>query len=443
MAANDKEKPTGGRPRRKPSVTIDLPAEQVNQAPSEGEGEPAVPIPVSVAGGDQEQPRPGRPDNSDGDFAPNTTGIGGTPREMSGGWSLLAGAMIGALVVLMGGYLLLFTEILPAPGGAVGEDALAETERLATEIVVIQETLAANPTLDLSPFSDRLAALENAIAGLDGLQIAINNIQAGLDAADQERAAIVLDLIGVQREVVAAAAAAGDPQAAAQLGESITAIGDRLTALERAGPGGEVDALEALIEDLQADLAALTATTAVLATNAEGRDQTADAARVLAINNLRFAADRGDPFVAELSVLAELGVGQVALDRIAPIAETGVDSEAALALAFDELAFEILDATNQAGPEAGFWERLFGNARGIVTVRPTTAIEGDSAAAIVSRMQAALDAGDLSAALAERASLSEQGLEASADWAARVDLRLTVDAAITDLAIAIQQQIAE
>jgi hypothetical protein len=443
MATNDKEKPTGIRPRRQASVTIDLPADQVNQTPSEEDGEPTAPIPVSVASGDQEQPRAGRPDNSERDVAPSTTGEGGTPREISGGWSLLAGAVIGALVVLMGGYLLLFTEILPAPGGAIGEDALAETERLAAEIVVIQETLATNPTLDLDPFSDRLVALENTIAGLDGLRLAIDEMQAGLDAADQERAAIVVDLIGVQREAVAAAAAAGDPQAAAQLGESITAIGDRLTALERAGPGVEVGALEVLIEDLQADLAALTTTTAVLATNAEGRDQTADAARVLAINNLRFAADRGDPFVAELSVLAELGVGQVALDSIAPIAETGVDSEAALALAFDELAFEILDATNQAGPEAGFWERLFGNARDIVTVRPTTAIEGDSAAAIVSRMQAALDAGDLTAALTERASLSEQGLEASVDWAARVELRLTLDAAIAELAIAIQQQVAE
>jgi len=443
MAANDKEKPTGRRPRRKPSVTIDLPAEQVNQSSSDGEGEPVAPIPVSVAGGDQEQPRSGRPGNSDSEVVPNTTGVGGTPREISGGWSLLAGAVIGALVVLMGGYLLLFTEILPAPGGAAGEDALAETEQLAAEIAAIQEALATAPTPDLVAFSDRIAALENSIAGLDELHVAIDDIQAGLDAADQERAAIVLDLIGVQREAVAAAAAAGDPQAAAQLGESITAIGDRLTALERAGPGVEVGALEVLIEQLQAELAALTATTVVLAANAEERDQTADAARVLAINNLRLAADRGGPFAAELSVLAEFGAGQIALDSIAPLAETGVDSEAELVLAFDELAFEILDATNQAGPEAGFWERLFGNARGVVTVRPTTVIEGDSAAAIVSRMQAALDVRDFSAVLAEREALPEPGLEASADWAARVELRLTLDAAITDLAIAIQQQIAQ
>lgn len=442
MAANDKDKPTGRRPRRKPSVTIDLPAEQVNQTPSEGDGEPAAPIPVSVASGEQESPRSDRPDHSDSDFVSNATGVGG-PREISGGWSLLAGAVIGALVVLMGGYLLLFTEILPAPGGAVGEDALAETERLAEEIAVIQEALAATPALDMDPFSERIAALENTMAGLEGLQVAVNNLQAGLDVADQERAAIVLDLVGVQREAVAAAAAAGDPQAAAQLGESIAAIADRLTALERAGPGVEVGALEVLIVQIQADLAALTATTLVLAANAEERDRTADAARVLAINNLRLAADRGGPFVAELSVLAEFGVGQAALDRIAPIAETGVDSAAELVLAFDELAFEILDATNQAGPEAGFWERLFGNARGVVTVRPTTVIEGDSAAAIVSRMQAAIDAGDFSAALVERESLPEAGLEASADWADRVELRLTLDAAITELAIAIPQQIAE
>ncbi|MHA1560152.1 MAG: COG4223 family protein [Alphaproteobacteria bacterium] len=443
MAANDQEKPTGGRPRRKPSVTIDLPAEQVSEAPSGNEDDQAAPIPVSLAAGDQEPPRPNRPRNSDGDFVQNPVGAGSTPRQISSGWSLLAGAVMGALAVLMGGYLLLFTEILPAPGGAAGEDALAQTEQLAADIEVIQETLAANPAPDLTPFSDRLAALENAIAGLEELQIAINDIQTGLEAADQERAAIAVDLIGVQREAVAAAAAAGDPQAAAQLGESIATLGDRLTALERAGPGVEVGALEVLTEQLQAELATLAATTAVLAANAEERDQTADAARVLAINNLRLAADRGGPFVAELSVLAEFGIGQDALDNITPMAETGVDNEAELTLAFDELAFDILDATNQAGPDAGFWERLLGNARGVVTVRPTTAIEGDSAAAIVSRVQASLDAGDFSAALAERESLPETGLEASADWAARVEMRLTLDTAITDLANTIQQQIAE
>ena len=443
MAANDQEKPTGRRPRRKPSVTIDLSAEQVNEAPSGKGDDQAASIPVSLAAGDQEPPRLNRPGNSDGDIGQRPVGAAGAPRQISSGWSLLAGGVIGALVVLMGGYLLLFTEILPAPGGEAGEDALAQTELLATEIEVIQEALAVNPALDLSPFSDRLAILENTVGGLEELQVAIDNVQNGLEAADQERAAIAVDLIGVQREAVAAAAAAGDPQAAARLGEVIDTLGDRLTALERAGPGVEVEAFEVLAEQLQAELATLAATTAALAANAEARDQTADAARVLAINNLRLAADRGGPFVAELSVLAEFGVGQDALDNIAPMAETGVDNEAELTLAFAELAFDILDATNQAGPDASFWERLLGNARGVVTVRPTTAIEGDSAAAIVSRVQASLDAGDFSAALAERESLPESGLEASADWAARVERRLTLDTAITNLANAIQQQIAE
>lgn len=203
MAANDQEKPTRRRPRRKPSVTIDLPAGQVKETPSGKDDDRAAPIPVSVAGGDQKQPRPHATGNPDIDSVPGPVGAGVTPRQISSGWSLFAGAVIGALVVLMGGYLLLFTEVLPTPGDAVGEGALAETDRLAAEIELIQQALATDPAPpDLAPFSNRLAALESIIAGFDGLQVAINDIQNGLTVADQERAAIASDLLGLRKSVV-------------------------------------------------------------------------------------------------------------------------------------------------------------------------------------------------------------------------------------------------
>jgi len=305
---------------------------------------------------------------------------------------------------------------------------------------VLQGALSANPAQDLTPITLRLEVLENMIGGLRG---AIDDIQNGFAAADQERATIVADLFGLRQEIVAAAAAAGDPQAGAELGGNIAALGDRLTALEGAVPGVEFATLELLVEQLQTDLTTLNVATNELAANAEERDRTADAALVFAIDNLRFAADRGEPFATELAVLAEFGIEQGALAEITPMAESGVSGKAELAAAFDELAFDILDATNQAGPDAGFWERLFGNARGVVSFRPTAAIEGETTSAIVSRMQAAVDAGDFAAALAERMSLTDAAVEVSNDWAERVETRLNLDAAIDDLAIVIQRQIAE
>ena len=70
----------------------------------------------------------------------------------------------------------------------------------------------------------------------------------------------------------------------------------------------------------------------------------------------------------------------------------------------------------------------------LVTVRPTGPVAGNDPAAIVSRMQAAVDAGDLATALSERDGLPAAGKDASADWAAAAESRVTVDGLIARIA---------
>ena len=69
-----------------------------------------------------------------------------------------------------------------------------------------------------------------------------------------------------------------------------------------------------------------------------------------------------------------------------------------------------------------------------MTIRPAGPVEGDSPDAILSRMQAAVTEGDFAAALAEQRGLPEAALAASADWAAEVEARLAVEAALGALA---------
>jgi hypothetical protein len=152
------------------------------------------------------------------------------------------------------------------------------------------------------------------------------------------------------------------------------------------------------------------------------------------------AAGRGDAFSDELAILAQLGVDGAAIDALDEVAVTGVSSRAELAAAFGETAEAILTATAETDPEAGFWDRLWDNARGIVTVTPTVPVEGDTPAAILSRMQAAVDAGDLDTALEERLGLPEAGLAASAEWAADADARIALDAAVAELGAAVQRR---
>lgn len=437
-AEDDQSKPTPPKPRRKRSVTIDLPPGEAREEAA-ANAEP-TPIPVTLADGDERTeaavggagPRVGRDDD-----------IGRAPAGPTGGWAMLAGAIMGALVVLIGGYLLMFTDLLPPPSGDAAdtaEAALAEVQRLDAELQSLRQAVADAPPPDLTPLSDRIAELETIADGLTDLGGRIDALAADMANATAARQSIAADVATLRQEVVAAAAAAGDPQAAAQLGDNITALGERIAALENGGPSEELLAIQNALAALEAEVADLTARTDTLAVNAEERDRAAGAARVLAVNNLRFAAERGEPFISELAVLAELGVAPDALAELQAMAATGVPSASALAAEFDEVGFAILDATNDAAPEAGFWERLFDNARGVVTVRPTVPIEGDTPAAIVSRMQAAIDAGDFETALSERAALPEAGLTVSAEWAAAVEARIALQSALATLTTAVQQQ---
>ena len=394
-----------------------------------GSGDPA-PAAEAAADGDRSRGGPVRPPDG-GDIA------GPPPRAGSAG-SLIAFAAMGAVIVLLGGYLLMFTDWLPSPGRNIANDAMAETERLAAEIETLQAEIEANAALDLAPLAERVTALEEIAADIDGLQQNAVDLTAAIDADRAARAEIVTDLDALRRDVIAGAAAGGDPEAAARLTDAIDDLSARIALLETAGPPEQMFELQRRLEAVETAVATLTEETVTLAAAAAERDQATGAARLLAFNNVWAAADRGDAFSQELAILAELGVGGTALDALQSVAIDGVPSRDELAESFEEVADAIIEASVESDPDAGFWDRLWDNARGIVIVTPTTPVEGDDPPAIVSRMRAAVDEGDLQTALAERAALPDVGIAASADWAAAAEARLALDAAIADLAAAVQ-----
>jgi len=417
--------------RRRGPVTIDLPAEEIKRTAPGGPAPEGVPVSTvaedasrSGSGG------PAGPEHGGGGTVADPPPRSGSPASMIGF------AVMGALVVLLGGYLLMFTDWLPSPGRNTANEALAETERLDGEIEALRQAVGTAP--DLEPLAARVAALEDVTADLGEIREAIGALIAADDANRAARAEIITDLDALQREFVAGAAAAGDPEAAAQLAEDINALSARIALLENAGPPEQLFELQRQIDGIEAAVAALTDETAALTAEAAERDRAAGAARLLAFNNVQAAAIRGDVFVQELAILVELGVGGDAALALEDAAATGVPSRAELADAFDDVASAILTATREVDPDAGFWDRLWDNARGIVTVTPTVPVEGDTPAAIVSRMRAAIDAGDVETALAERLALPEVALAASAEWASDAEARLALDAALANLAAAVQ-----
>ena len=223
----------------------------------------------------------------------------------------------------------------------------------------------------------------------------------------------------------------------AELQANIVALAARVAQLEIAAtPSGSappsdlpdrVARVEAAVTDLSAKLADLAARPASPANDSER------AARAVAIGTLRQAAGKSGPFADDLAMLQVLGSDPTDVAALKPLAEKGAPSAADLTGAFPAVADAILSASNAPGPDADFFDRVAGFARGLVTVRPTTAIPGETPEAIVSRMQAAVDAGDLKRALAEREHLPGAGKDASAAWAAGAETRIAIDGLVARL----------
>ncbi len=109
--------------------------------------------------------------------------------------------------------------------------------------------------------------------------------------------------------------------------------------------------------------------------------------------------------MADLDLAAALGIAGDVASELRPLAARGVPTVAEIQAEFPAVADAIVSATTAANPNAGFFERLVGSARGLVTVRPTTPQPGNDPPAVLSRVEAAVNRGDLATALSERQAL--------------------------------------
>ena len=148
---------------------------------------------------------------------------------------------------------------------------------------------------------------------------------------------------------------------------------------------------------------------------AKGASESAASVAVLALSlEQRFAA--GAPFAAELAALSQLGVGADALAPLKPFAESGAPSLSALAASWAKV--EPAVAAAAPPPERSGWDRLLDHMRALVRVRRVGEAAGsDESDPPVARIGAALERGDLAAALAAFGQLPEASRAAGAAWA--------------------------
>jgi len=272
----------------------------------------------------------------------------------------------------------------PAPNTAAVDDIAAQLDRIQGTLQARQAdaglaTRLANAEAEAKALGDTLAALNRR---LDEVALAARGALGRADAA---------------------AAAADASKNATQSGvqrSDLEALANRIAALERA--------VKSLTDDM-----------AHRASSADDR-----AARMtVAAEALRAVVERGAPYQAELAAVKALGAEQGALAPLEAFAADGMPSVATLARELAALSPALQQASGAAARDGSLLSRLELSAQKLVRISPLDAPQGDDAAAVIARSNAAAARGDTAAALADLARLPEPARALAASWSKKVEAR--------------------
>ncbi|MEZ5839186.1 MAG: hypothetical protein R3D02_01715 [Hyphomicrobiales bacterium] len=383
------------------------------------------------------------------------------------------------------------------------EAALSGIAPVAERVTAIESSLAkgaageavATETLQnaIATLSDRLAATETKLgsvatpadiaAAIDPLKASLAAAGAAIEAVRTETATALAKADAAGAEAGKAAAALlvpGEPdqrlvagidevtRALAEKGNAIAALDEKIAGIVAADPGERIAAVEsgvaaagealnavrgeigAVRDEAAAGIAAINGQLGEIGGRVAGLETSLGdgsarerAAVAVAVSSLQSAVARGGTFATELAAVAGLGGDETAVAALAPYAEAGLPTAAALAKRFDEVADAVIAASAPApapapaeeapGSASGILTKFLSNAKNLVHVQPTGPVAGNEAAAVVSRIRAALGEGHLAAALAEWEALPETGKAASADWAGAVKARIEADRMVAEM----------
>lgn len=278
---------------------------------------------------------------------------------------LIAAGIVGGLVALAAAGSMQYAGILPSfNAGKAGSEAIAT---LRTDLGNLRQQLANAPAADTSALEQRIATLESTkveAPQTDGLSEKIAALEAALQSERSAQASATAELT---RRLADAEAKINEPR-----------------------------------DDIEV-------------------------ARAIASAALKAAIDRGGPFLTELDTLSRVTPDDPAIASLQSFAATGVPSRSELMQKFPDVANAMLSAINQPDPNQGIMERLTESAFSLVKVRPVGNIEGETAEAMIARMENKLRNGDLQGAALEWNGLPDAAKTASADYKKSLDARIEVE----------------
>jgi hypothetical protein len=407
MTDENRSPPGGPDGRRKrPPTVLDLEATDVTPAAAASEpptdavaaaDAPPVPPPdVAAAPASEAEPTPSEPSEPEPSAAAGSRDDNPPKSWVPEGWSWthigagVAGATGGLLVFL----LLWLGGALPGVRDASPDvtPQLAAIQKQLNELAARPQPASVDPRA-LDALAQRLAKVESAqstprapvadpalgdrIAAAEGGVKSLSDNLATLSRRDDALEAALSQRGGALERAVRDANTRIETQTAT-LAETQTTIRE----------------MQATIRQMQSALREVQA----------GSDRSARLA--LAAAMLRDAAERGDPFTAELAVVKPLAPDSPDVALLEPFAVSGLPSDAALGRELAALVRPMLAKPAEASTSGGgFLDRLQANAEKLVRVTPVGEARGDDRSAVLSRINDRAAHGNISGATAEIAKL--------------------------------------
>lgn len=360
----------------------------------------------------------------------------------------LLGGAIGVGAALFGlDRLALIAPDAEAPAGAstgatAGGPSNAGLRALREEV----EALSGKLEKDLKAVESRFAGLGKASEGdANGGDLAarlakVETALAGRAEADGGPANPVLAELRQEVDALKEQAAEIKTQSG-ELAQTIGRLGDSSDGAEQgeAAAAAATSAFDGRVNALETRLASLS----------EQQDAAIDqgklAARAVALSALDQAAASGRSFTLELDTLKSVMTSEVrasgSTKNLEAQAAKGVQSLIDLAARFARASRAAQDAANAPQSDA-LLDQITSRARSLVRVRPSQPQAGESVGAVLSRMQAALEAKNLRKAVDEAAALKGAASDALKPWVEAAKSRLAVDREIAGLRRAMLGEIA-
>lgn len=324
--------------------------------------------------------------------------------------------------------------------------ALAETvaamEAQQSTITALEAQVAALAAVEppVIPEVD-LSGVETAIAGVSAEVSSVASDVAGLGTAIDAitgRVAALEDRPIFTGEVAADTAAMTEAVEAleARIAAEQAAAAEAVTAAEAAAAEATAAAEAAQAEAAaEAQAAAEAAEAAIAQAEAQAAAEAAAAQTEAALSRVQIAVDTGAPFAEALAQVSG-DIPEVLLAN----AEAGVATLEQLQAAYPDVARAALPiALREEAGEGGAADRAAAFLLGQIGGRSVEPREGTDPDAVLSRVGAAVTAGDLATALTEISALPDGAAAMMNDWVTQVETRVAADAALAELAATLDE----